>query len=230
VGEVAETLLGVAPSASAISRLNRDLEQQFTTWRERPLQEHWRILYLDGIHFSVRHCDQADATVILTALGVDLSGNKEVLALRACAEESKDGWMSVLEDLRARGATQMDLIVTDGHDGLLAAVTHLFPATPRQRCLLHKQRNVLNAVPRRVRRDVETELLGIWAQPTKEGALTQLAASTRQIWTTLSRGGAESDRGGRKDADLLRVSPDDASLHTHHQRYRESVQQCSSAH
>jgi transposase-like protein len=44
VGEVAQTLLGVAPSASAISRLNRDLEQQFTAWRERPLQEHWRIL------------------------------------------------------------------------------------------------------------------------------------------------------------------------------------------
>jgi putative transposase len=44
VGKVAETLLGVAPSPSAISRLNRDLEQQFTAWRERRLQEHWRIL------------------------------------------------------------------------------------------------------------------------------------------------------------------------------------------
>jgi putative transposase len=176
VGEVAQTLMGVAPSASAISRLNQDLEQQFTAWRERRLQEHWRILYLDGIHFSVRHGDQADQTVILTALGVDLAGNKEVLALRACAEESKEGWMSVLEDLRIRGATQMDLIVTDGHEGLLSAVQVLFSATPRQRCLLHKQRNVLNAIPRRVRRDVETELLGIWAQPNKEGALTQLAA------------------------------------------------------
>lgn len=47
----------------------------------------------------------------------------------ACAEEDKDGWVSVLQDLRARGATQIDLIVTDGHDGLLAAVTELFPAT-----------------------------------------------------------------------------------------------------
>jgi putative transposase len=176
VGEVAQTLMGVAPSASAISRLNQDLEQQFKDWRERPLQEHWRILYLDGIHFSVRHGDQADATVILTALGVDLAGNKEVLALRACAEESKEGWVSVLEDLRARGATQMDLIVTHGHEGLLTAVQALFPATPRQRCLLHKQRNVLNAVPRRVRHDVETELLGIWAQPNKERALIQIAA------------------------------------------------------
>jgi len=176
VGEVAQTLMGVAPSASAISRLNQDLEQQFTTWRQRRLQEHWHILYLDGIHFSVRHGDQADTTVILTALGVDLAGNKEVLALRACAEEDKDGWLCVLQDLRTRGATQMDLIVTDGHDGLLAAVKELFGATPRQRCLLHKQRNVLNAVPRRVRHDVETELVGIWAQTTKEGALTQLAA------------------------------------------------------
>jgi transposase-like protein len=72
---------------AAISRLNRDLEQQFTAWRERPLQADFRILYLDGIHFSVRHRDQADSTMILTALGVDLAGNKEVLALRACAEE-----------------------------------------------------------------------------------------------------------------------------------------------
>jgi putative transposase len=55
-------------------------------------------------------------------------------------------------------------------------VIELFPATPRQRCLLHKQRNVLNAVPRRVRHDVEAELAGIWAQPNKEDALTQLAA------------------------------------------------------
>src|SRR5258708_8588477 len=170
VGEVAQTLMGVAPSASAISRLNRDLEQQFTAWRERRLQEHWRILYLDGIHFSVRHGDQADSTMILVALGVDLEGNKEVLALRACAEEGKEGWLSVLQDLRSRGATQMDLIVTDRHDGLLAPVPEIFPATPRQRCLLHQQRNVLNAVPRRVRQEVEAELLGIWAQPTKEEA------------------------------------------------------------
>jgi transposase-like protein len=89
VGEVAQTLLGVTRSASAISRLNRDLEQQFPAWRERRLQEHWRILSLDGIHFSVRHGDKAASTMILTALGVDMAGNKEVLALRACAEEDK---------------------------------------------------------------------------------------------------------------------------------------------
>jgi putative transposase len=176
VGEVAQTLMGVAPSASTIRRLNQTLTQQFDTWRQRSLQEHWRILYLDGIHFSIRHGEQADSTIILTALGVDLEGNKEVLARRSCAEEGKEGWLSLLQDLRTRGAIQIDLIVTDGHDGLLAAVSELFAATPRQRCLVHKQRNVLNTIPRRERGEVQAELVGIWEQPTKQEALTQLAA------------------------------------------------------
>ena len=176
VGEVAQTLMGVAPSASTISRLNQTLTQQFDTWRARPLQEHWRIVYLDGVHFSIRHGDKADSTIILTALGVDLAGNKEVLALRACAEEDKDGWACLLQDLRSRGATHIDLIVTDGHDGLLSAVSQLFAATPRQRCLVHKQRNVLNAIPRRERGEVQAELVGIWEQPTKQEAVAQLEA------------------------------------------------------
>jgi putative transposase len=176
VGEVAETLLGATPSASTISRLNQSLTHQYETWRQRPLQTHWRVLYLDGVHFSIRHGEKADATIILTALGVDLEGTKEVLALHACAEESKEGWLSLLQDLRTRGATQIDLIVTDGHDGLLAAVGELFAATLRQRCLVHKQRNVLAAIPRRERGDVQAELVGIWEQATKPEALIQLAA------------------------------------------------------
>jgi len=176
VGEVAQTLMGVAPSASTISRLNQTLTQQFEVWRERALQAHYRILYLDGVHFSIRHGEKTDSTIILMALGVDLSGNKEVLALRACAEEDKDGWACLLQDLRTRGATQMDLIVTDGHDGLLASTKEWFSATPRQRCLVHKQRNVLNAIPRRERGDVQAELVGIWDQPTRQEAIAQLTA------------------------------------------------------
>ncbi len=80
------------------------------------------------------------------------------------------------QDLRRRGATHIDLIVTDGHDGLIAAVSELFTATPSPRCLVHKQRNVLNAIPRRERDEVQAELTGIWEQPTKQEALTQLAA------------------------------------------------------
>jgi transposase-like protein len=57
--------------------------------------------------------------MILTALGVGLEGSREVLAFRACAEEDKEGWNCVLQDLRTRGVSGIDLLVTDGHDGLL---------------------------------------------------------------------------------------------------------------
>ncbi len=176
VGEVAQTLTGVAPSASAVSRLNRTLTEQYEAWRDRRLLPHYRIVYLDGIHFTVRHGTQTDSTMILTALGVDGEGSREVLALRACAEEDKDGWSCLIQDLRNRGVSEIDLIVTDGHDGLLAAVSALFPATLRQRCLVHKQRNVLNAIPKREHQEVVTELAGIWKQENKEEALLNLAA------------------------------------------------------
>jgi putative transposase len=176
VGKVAEKLMGVAPSASAVSRLNQTLTQQYEAWRERALQTHYRVMYLDGIHFTVRHGDKTDGTMILTALGVDLEGCREVLALRACAEESKDGWSCLLQDLRTRGVAEIDLMVTDGHDGLLAAFASLFPATLRQRCVVHKQRNVMNAIPHREQKEVSSDLAGIWKVASKEEALINLAA------------------------------------------------------
>jgi putative transposase len=176
VGEVTQTLMGVAPSASTVSRLNQTLTQQCEVWRERSLQSHYRVIYLDGVHFTVRHGEKTDASIILTALGVDLEGSREVLALRACAEESKDGWSCLLQDLRTRGVNQIDLLVSDGHDGLLAAVASLFPTTLCQRCVVHKQRNVMNAIAHREQKEVAAELAGIWKAATKEEALINLSA------------------------------------------------------
>jgi len=107
VGEVAQTLMGVAPSASAISRLNQDLEQQFQAWRERPLQEHWCILYLDGVHFSIRHGEKADSTIILTADSA------------STWREPKRCWHCEL----ARRRTKMD--------GLASCKTCVYEAPPR---------------------------------------------------------------------------------------------------
>jgi putative transposase len=176
VGKVAQMLMGVAPSASAVSRLNQSLVDQFATWRDRRLLERYRIVYLDGVHFNVRHGTKADTTIILTALGVDPEGNREVLAIRASSEENKDGWSVLLEDLQTRGVEHIDLMVTDGHSGLIAAVTSQFPTSARQRCLVHKQRNILSAVPKRERAEVQSELKGIWEADQEELARVNLEA------------------------------------------------------
>src|SRR5437588_8139629 len=113
VGNVAEKLMGVAPSASAVSRLNQTLTEQYEAWRARPLLAHYRILYLDGIHFSVRHGGKTDSIIILTALGVDWEGNTDVLALRACAEEDKDGSSCHIHHLRTRVEHAVDRMATE---------------------------------------------------------------------------------------------------------------------
>ena len=141
---------------------------------------------LYGIHFTVRHGTQTDATMILTALGVDLEGRREVLAFRACAEEDKDGWSCLLQDLRNRGVGEIDLGVPDGHDGLLAAVSALFPATPRKPSLVHKQRNVMNAIPKREYQEVVTDLVGIWKQEKKEEARLESGRVQSQVAEALS--------------------------------------------
>jgi hypothetical protein len=75
----------------------------------------------------------------------------------------------------------------------------------------------LNAIPRRERGTVQVELAAIWEHPTKQEALVQLAASTRQIPAALSRGRAQFGRGGRADLDVLRVPSRTASAHSNHQ-------------
>ncbi len=115
--------------------------------------------------------------MILTALGVDLDGSREVLAFRANTEESQDGWCCLLQDLRNRGVKTIDLLVTDRADGLLASIADIFPATPRQRCLIHKQRNVMSAIPKREQQEMLADLKGIWTQEQKEEeTLVNLAA------------------------------------------------------
>jgi len=76
------------------------------------------------------------------------------------SEESKDGWGCLFHDLRTRGVKEGDLMVTDGHDGLLAALSDLFPSTLRQRCVVHKQRTIMNAIPYREHKQIAGELAG----------------------------------------------------------------------
>jgi putative transposase len=118
-------------------------------------------------------------------LGVDLEGKKEVLALCACAEENKDGWLNVLQDMRRRGATQVHLLVTDGHDGLLAATDEVFSATPRQRCLVHKLRNVMSAILRREREGVQADLTGNGRAREEGGCADQPAGVQSQTYAAL---------------------------------------------
>lgn len=176
VAKVAETLTGQAISASAVSRLTGDLAEQFSHWQNQKLAAHYKIFYADAIHYQVRHHDATDPLTVLAVLAVAEDGHKELIGLTSAAQEDKVSWWHLFNDLQRRGVSEVDLIVTDGHQGLLAAADEVFSATPRQRCLLHKIRNIVQAFPKRLHRTITVELKGIWEQPTKVQAQTMLKA------------------------------------------------------
>ena len=176
VGAVVEPLLGEAPSANTVSRLAHDLQTECDTWRQRPLQAHYRIIHLDGVYFPVMHEQKKDEIPLLVALGVDDQGGKEVLSVTVAGEESAAAWETVLEDVKRRGVQTVDLFVTDGDTGLIETLKRAFPSTRRQRCVVHKERNVLAKVPARAKKEIGAALTGLFAQPSREEALTQAEA------------------------------------------------------
>jgi putative transposase len=165
VERITQPLLDAAPSASTVSRIAQGLETDWQTWRNRPLEAHYLVLYIDGVYFPVLHGEQVDETPLLVALGVDPTGSKEVLAMIVAGSESQDSWQSLLDDLTQRGVRRVDLAVTDGDTGLIAALSRTFPAAKRQRCVTHKMRNVFAKVGPRGKQELAAALKAIFAQP-----------------------------------------------------------------
>lgn len=176
VGNVTEKLVGARPNAQRVAKMTEGLSERFEQWKKRALETHYRVIYLDGVYYPIVHEEQADQTAVLVALGVDLDGTKQVLGLVCGAEESKEAWLDLLGDLKKRGVSQVDLFVTDGGEGLLAALREIFVGSKRQRCITHKMRNVLAHVPHRKKKEVGGALKAIFAAESREKALEEQAA------------------------------------------------------
>jgi transposase-like protein len=165
-----------AVSKSSVSRRFVALTStQLTTWLARPLDDlRIRVVLIDGLHFREH--------VVLFALGVDLQGEKHVLALREGTTENATVCKALLADLRERGLDldQATLFVIDGGTGLRKAIRDTCGAAASvQRCQVHKRRNVLEHLPEAMRprvRRVLTEAYGLADATLAKRRLEQLAA------------------------------------------------------
>ncbi len=139
-------VLGEPVSPSVVSRVARLLDEAVTSFHKRPLRRPYRFLLFDGVVLKRRTGAGAAKRVVLVALGVTAEGHKEILDFRIAHAESRSAWELFLADLLRRGLTGegLEMIVTDGGQGLLAALPFVYPQVPLQRCWVHKTRNVLN--------------------------------------------------------------------------------------
>jgi len=145
-------------SRSSISRVNKALKEAFNNWRHRDLAlEEIVYLFLDGIYLGVRG-NSRQKEAILVAHGINREGKRVVLHLSLGVREGTESWKGVLNDLVERGLKTPQLIITDGNPGLLKAINDVWPEIPRQRCAVHRIRNVLARVPRKRQDEVRKAL------------------------------------------------------------------------
>ena len=136
-------------SRSSISRANKALKETFNNWRCRDLSlEEIVYLFLDGIYLGVRG-NNRQKEAVLVAHGINSEGKRVVLHLSLGVREGTESWKGVLNDLVERGLESPQLIITDGNPGLLKAINDIWPEVPRQRCAVHRIRNVLARVPKK---------------------------------------------------------------------------------
>lgn len=151
-------LLGKAHlSKSAISRVVGRLKELFGRWSERDLaEERYLIVYLDGFYLKVRLARKVVSVPVLAVLGVTPDGRKVLVALRLAASEAEVHWKALIEDLRDRGLATPELIVSDGHKGLVKAM-ETWPRARVQRCTQHKLRNLLDHCPVHARKELKRD-------------------------------------------------------------------------
>jgi transposase-like protein len=141
VTKVMETLCGFQVSSGQVSNLTKKLDSEFKKWRERPLPE-IAYLTLDATYYKVRIDGVVRDCATLIAIGVRRDDGKRMILGVSCAlSEAEVHWREFNNNLRERGIGIPDLVTSDAHSGLRAALRACFSATPWQRCQFHLQQN-----------------------------------------------------------------------------------------
>ena len=153
-------VLGEPVSATTVSRVAMSLDSAVEAFHRRPLKSRYRFLVLDGVVLKRKTGAGSVKRVVLVALGISPEGKKEVIDFCIAQGESQAAWEAFLNDLYRRGldGEGLEMIITDGGNGLLAALPLVYPGISTQRCWAHKTRNVLNYVKKADREAVKADL------------------------------------------------------------------------
>lgn len=176
VKAITEELCGHAFSASAISAINKRLDDSLAAFARRPLAEPYPYLILDARYEKVREGGVVGSQAVPIAIGIDWDGRRQILAVEMANRESRSSWKDFLLGLRQRGLTGVELVVADDHAGLRAAIREVLTEAAFQRCYVHFLRNALDHLPRKADDDCLQELRWLYDRRSVEEARRDLSA------------------------------------------------------
>ncbi|MCH3666900.1 IS256 family transposase [Enterococcus faecium] len=147
IAATVEAIYGFDISHEMISDITDAVLPELEEWQARPLAKCYTFLFVDCMYVTLRENYEAKEYAVYTILGYDLKGNKEILGLWLNQTESKNRWMQVFDELKARGVEDVFFISMDGVSGLEEGAKAIFPSVIVQRCIVHLVRNALRYIP-----------------------------------------------------------------------------------
>lgn len=191
IQDIVRDLYDVEVSPTLISEITADLDTEVTAWRTRPLQPVWPIVYFDGLVVHVRGANgRVSQHTIYVALGVNLTGHKELLGLWLGESEGAKFWLGCLTDLKNRGLQDIFVACIDGLSGFPDAIRAAYPQTSVQLCLVHLVRAALRYVSTADSKQVVADLKKIYRATTvleAEQALDAFAQAWDAKYPTIAK-------------------------------------------
>ena len=171
VEDITEALWGTKVSPGTISNLNKKAYEHIEVWRNRPLQEEYPYVFVDGIYLKRCWGGEFENCSVLIAIGVNNDGYREILGACEGLKEDTESWKNFFVWLKSRGLSGVKLITGDKAWGMVESIGEVFPDAKYQRCTVHFYRNVFSVVPKQKVKEVAKMLKAIHAQEDKKAAM-----------------------------------------------------------
>lgn len=159
-------IYGVEISPTLVSQVTDAVNADVQLWQNRALEEVYPIVYFDALWTKTKETGTVKKVAVYLALGITMSGQKEVLGMWAANSEGAKFWLHVLTELKNRGVRDIFIGCVDGIKGFPEAMESVFPLTRIQLCLVHMVRYSLSYVSWKERKAVATDLKAIYRSAT----------------------------------------------------------------
>ena len=167
-------LYDIEISDSTISRITDKILPIVKEWQERPLEEVYAVVFMDAIHYHVRSEGRIVKRAVYIAIGIDMSGKKDVLGMYVGENESAKFWLSIMNSLKNRGVEEILIACVDGLTGFPQAIEAVYPHAEIQQCIIHQIRNSTKYVSYKDLKKLMLDLKKVYAAPDEQTALANL--------------------------------------------------------
>lgn len=172
--EEMQELYGVKVSPDMVTAITDKIIPEIREWQKRQLEEQYAIVFVDATYFNVKQDGIVVKKAVYIALGVTMTGEKEILGFYIGETESAKYWTSILNEIKNRGVKDILIMCSDGLKGLKEAIGAVYPMTEFQRCIVHMIRNTLQYVSYKDRKELAQGLKQIYQAATEEAGYNNL--------------------------------------------------------